>query len=256
MDKARVNQVLILAVSAIFIAISIIFGFVEGSLDTLVSRGFSKDILYFLLIIPFVALLLSFFRMVIGFVINNTFITILIIISSFLTGPLFTLLMMIFSMITGYIIKILISPSRLHFAVKLSIILSVLSIGLLFFLPLIDQYARYSPGYNHFTIAYSMLVIALVNDRYFTFKMNSTLIRKNLINFASTLFFSYLCYFLLGGTFLFNSHLIYFSFFQEIIENYPDLIFLALFLQIWIGKYTGLRLMEVIRFRKILFKTR
>ncbi len=256
MDKAKVHQLLILLISVIFIGISIVFGFIENSLNLLTTRGFHQDILYFLLIIPFIVLLLSFFKVIIGLTINNTFIIILIVLSSFLTGPLFTLLMLLFSLTIGYLAKILITPSRLHFAVKLSMILSILSIGLLLFLPVIDHYARYAPGNNHFTIAYSMLVIALVNDRYFAFKINGPLLRSNLRNFASTLFFAYLCYFLLGGTFQVDNQVIHFAHFQEIIENYPDLIFLALLLQVFLGKYTGLRLTEVARFRKILFKTR
>jgi hypothetical protein len=256
MDKAKLYQLLILLILTIFVIISLIFGFIESSFHILTSRGFHADTLYFLLIIPFIVLLISFFKVIIGLGISNSFIVILIVLSSFLTGPFFTLVMLLLSIFAGYFAKTLISGSRLHFAVKLSMILSFLSIGLLLVLPYIDQLARYAPGNGHFAIAYSMLVIALVNDRYFSFKLNGPQLRSNLLNLLSTLLFSFFCYFLLGGSFYVGNQMIVFPTLQELIYAYPDLVFFSFFLQILIGRYTGLRLTEALRFRKILFKGR
>lgn len=256
MDKAKLKLFLIWSLSIIFVAFSLYFGFIKTSLSSLNAYGYQSYSLYYLLMIPSIVLFLSFWKIILGFNVINTFIPILIILSSFLSGPLFTLIILLFSLLIGYLAKLTISDLRLHFAVKLSIILSILSLGLLFLLPYIEVFASTEPGNDHFIIAYAILVISLINDRYFAFKTSKTSTFTTIKNAIVTFLFSFLCYIFLGGIIQFGNFFLHFPYLQNAIQSNPDLIFIELILLILIGKYTGLRLTEFIRFRKLIFKNR
>ena len=256
MDKYQVKPILIWTFCLIFVITSLYFGFIKGSLGILEANGFQAENLYFLLIIPFIVLFLSFWKIILGFSVINTFVPILIILTCFITGPFFPLIILLFSLLLGYLAKLSINDLRLHYAVKLSIILTVLSIGLLLILPYVEKTTSYQPGNEHLIISYAILIISLINEHYFAFKVGKTNTVNIIKNALLTFLFSFICFFLLGGQIQYGTILIQFPYLRDAIVSYPDLIFLDLFLLILIGSYTGLRLTEMIRFRKLIFKNR
>ncbi len=253
-NKQRIWILTIISILAVIIIISL--GTIGHSLDLLIKAGISKDILYLILVLPFIGLFLSFSRIMIGVNVQGASVPVITIISAFILGPLITFELLLIGLIFGYISKLSILDLRLHFAVKVSIILTILTIGLLFSLPIINLISPFPQALGASIIVFGILLIALFNDKYLTFKVTKNSIKKNFKNIVNTFIFSYISYFLLGGLFVINNSRIHFSYLQSFINQYPDSIFLALLLTIIIGSYSGLMLTELFRFRKLIFKSK
>lgn len=238
----------------IFSVYIIYTGSISHSIDVLAGYAIDRQTLYLALILPFIGLFLAFFRIIIGLNISNTFVPITIILTSFVLSPLITFELLFLSLFLGYIGKYFINLFRLHFAVKVSFVIGILSIALILILPFFRNDSFFNNSNSHLLILYGILIISLINERYLTFKPSRSNIISDLKNIFNTIFFSMLVFFLLGGQFVADSQNFYFPWLRQLIEAYPESVFMALALTIIIGRYTGLRLTEIYRFRKLIFK--
>lgn len=256
MDISRQRIWILFIISILALIIIISLGTIRYSLDILMEAGISQNILYLLLTLPFIGLFLSFSRIIIGINVQGASVPVLTTFSAFILSPFLTFEIFLVGIILGYIAKLSILDLRFHFAVKVSIIMTFLTIGFLFFLPIIHAISPFPKSLGGSIMVIGLLLITLINDKYLTFKVSKTSIKYNLKNIFFTLIFSFITYFLLGGVFMINSTPVQFTGLQYIINSYPNSIFIALILTILIGRYTGLRVTELFRFRKLIFKNK
>jgi hypothetical protein len=254
MDKTRLKTLILGGFLFLVCLLITLFSLISHSLAILQQAGISPEILFLTLILPFIGLFLAVSRIIIGINIPNTFVPLTIVLTSFIIGPVLTFELMIISLVLGYFCKFLISEFRLHFAVKISVIISLLSIGLLLTFPLLRDDHLLNSGNGHLVIIYGILMISLINEKYLTFKLSKTNIYNDLKNSFNTFVFSLFSYFILGGKLTIGSQIYQFSYLKDFIQVFPESVFIALFMTIMIGRYTGLRLSEMFRFRKLIFK--
>jgi hypothetical protein len=256
MDKKRV-RILLLGIVFVLTCLAIVLSSaLSHSITTLQQAGVSPDIVYFTLILPYIGLFLALSRIVIGINIPNTFVPLTIVLTSFVIGPVLTLLLMIFSLVLGYLGKYLISELHLHFAVKISIIIGLLSVGLTLLLPFLVQSQLLSSSNGHLIIIYGIMIISLINEKYLVFKLTRASIFEDLKNILNTFLFSLVSFWLLGGKIELLDQIYEFPYLKSFILFFPESVLFIVFIIIFIGRYTGLRLTEVFRFRKLLFKNR
>lgn len=256
MDSSK-KRILILSVISFLALVTIVsLGTINHSLDLLISAGISEEILYLLLTLPIIGFFFAFSRIIIGINIQGASLPVLTIFSSFILGPLLTLEIFLIGIVFGYIAKFSILDLRLHFAVKVSFIMSFLTISFLFCLPIINTITPFQNSLGASIMVIGLLLVNLINDKYLTFKISKTSMKSNFLTIINTLIFSFISYFLLGGAFIVNNNSIHFSNLRNFISEYPDSIFIALILTVIIGGYTGLRVTEIFRFRKLIFKSK
>lgn len=256
MDISK-KRIWILGIISLIALITIVsLGTINHSLDLLISAGISEEILYLLLTLPIIGFFLAFSRIIIGINVQGASLPVLTIFSSFILGPLLTLEIFLIGIIFGYIAKFSILDLRLHFAVKVTLIMSFLSISFLFCLPIINTITPFEDSLGASIMVLGLLLVNLINDKYLNFKVTKTSIKSNMRTVVNTLIFAFISYFLLGGAFIVNNNSIHFSNLRNFISNYPDSVFIALILTVIIGSYTGLRVTEVFRFRKLIFKSK
>lgn len=233
--------------------LTLIFGLLSHSVATLQASGISPDIIFLVETLPFIGLFLAFFRIILGINVPNMFVPIIIILTSMVLGLIMTLEVLIISIFLAYIAKFLIGEFHLHFAVKSSLIISQVAIGLLLILPFLRNSSLFSASNSHLVIIYGLLVVSIVNEKFLSVKMTTNNLWIDLKNIFKTLIFSIISFILLGGEINLNSFQFEWTWLKTIIITYPETIIIALFLTLAIGRYTGLRLSEIIRFRKLIF---
>ena len=247
MEKLELRKILL---SSIFIIICIllsIFGQISAAIMALRSAGIDQNTLYLLLITPFIALFISFCRIIIGINVPTILIPTILIFSLFTIGLDISIVFLFLSIIIALIGKYLITEFHLHFNSKISIIFSFVSIGLILALPLLRN------SLNITTAAiYPILIVCFINEKQFSFKISKNSLINDFKSVIKVTFFAILCFYLLGGT-VFN---LSFSGIRALILAFPESILLAFLINFLIGQYTGLRLTEVIRFRKLIFKAK
>lgn len=205
--------------------------------DWLAKTGVSLGIIKILLVLPIGALVATFFRNVIGLQTFGTFLPALIAAAAQSTGVWwglfgFTLVIMIL-----FWVRLAFEQFNLMHTPKLSAMLSVvviLLIGLSILsvhIPAIDL--------SHVTL-FPIAILTLTTER-FSLVVEEEGVRQAIITMLETLFVTYVCFFFMNSLFLQTSFL-----------AFPELIIFVIALNIWLGRWVGLRVTEFWRFRKII----
>lgn len=193
-----------------------------------------KNILY-LLLLPLIALIIVFFKQVIGMKTLGIYIPSILTIVFLDTGFFYGFILFLFIFILGSLFRWLFKKSRLLYTPKVAILLTLISLIVLIFLSLAATY-----NLNQF-VSISILIIFILIvliEEFIDIQVKKS-IKESIYLFLGTILVSILSY-------LFVSRSIIQSFFL----NYPEIIFLILILDYLLGKWSGLRLIEYYRFRK------
>ena len=253
MNSKKLKSIILGSLLFAICGITLVFGLLSHSVAALQAAGVSSDIIFLVETLPFTGLFLAFFRIILGINVPNMFVSIVIIITSLVLGLIITLEVLLISVILAYIGKFLINEFHLHFAVKSSLIISQVAIGLIIILPYLRESSLFNPTNSHLVIVYGLLIISIINDKFLSIKMSVNNLWHDFKNILKTIFFSTICFFMLGGEIGLFGLKIQWDWLKTAIINYPETIFIALLLTLAIGRYTGLRLSEIIRFRKLIF---
>ena len=200
--------------------------------------GVPISIITILLVIPIGALIATFFRNVIGLQTYGTFLPALIAASAQETGVwwgLFGFSLVIFIL---FWVRAAFESFNLLHTPKLSAMLSVVVILLISIsvlsvrFPIIDL--------AHVTL-FPIAILTLTTER-FSLVVEEEGVRQALLTLLVTLFVTYACFFFMNSLFLQTSFL-----------AFPELIVFVIAMNVWLGRWVGLRLLEFWRFRNIIF---
>lgn len=206
-------------------------------LDTLEAAGIGFGLLKVLLMIPLGTLVLTILRNVIGLQTFGTFLPILIAIASRQTGLFWGLAVFLLVIILISLIRLAISRLDLLHIPQMSILLSF---AVIFVLALGAIGVR--SGYMnlaHITM-FPIAILAITTERFSLMMEEEGPLTTARITFMSGI--------AIAVCFLFMNAMA----FQILFLTFPELILVVLFLNIWLGRWVGLRVIEYWRFRNLL----
>lgn len=205
--------------------------------EWLSKTGVPLNIIKILLVIPIGALIATFFRNVVGLQTFGTFLPVLIAAAAQSTGVWWGLLGFTLVISILFWVRMAFEQFNLMHTPKLSAMLSVvviLLIGLSILsvhIPQIDL--------SHVTL-FPIAILTLTTER-FSLVVEEEGVRQAVIAMIVTLFVTYVCFFFMSSLFLQTSFL-----------AFPELIIFVIAINIWLGRWVGLRVTEFWRFRKII----
>jgi hypothetical protein len=203
-----------------------------------IQQGVPLDTIILLLMLPIVVTLIAFFRQVIGIKAFGIY-TPAIVTFAFLAVPQlrYGVLVFIFVIFLGMIMRYVLKGFRLLYLPRVAITLSIISFAILFLLSFGG--ALHRTGLASVSIFPILIMITIVE------KFVATQIEKGnnaaLVLAGLTLGISLIGYAVASWPFLIRG-----------IVTYPWLILFTIPINIFLGKWDGLRLTEYIRFREIL----
>lgn len=201
----------------------------------MLTHGVSSQTVILLLMLPVIATMLAFIRQVIGI---NTFglYTPSIIALSFLAlGWGIGLLFLLFILITGYATRAFMRKWRLLHVPKVAIILTVVSLTVLVLLGLGAYVGITLSGDTIFVL----LIMSTLAETFLTVKAEEGLWGA-IFGVAETVIAALVCVFIVQLSFL-----------QSLILAFPELILFTIVINIALGRWTGLRVVEYFRFREV-----
>lgn len=209
------------------------------------------DILIFLITLPLVITIISFAKYVMGFKSFGIYVPVLLtfmfyelsriddLTFSITQGLKYGLFITAIVFISSYISYKIIQPLALHYYSKLAIVTTNVTISLLLVLFLLDLIDK--EGILRVDI-FSLILIASISER-FTNLLASKQTTTALMLSIQTILLGLICFFVIStGTI------------QSAFLNYPWLILLTFPTNYIIGKFTGLRVTELFRFKDLLDK--
>jgi hypothetical protein len=209
----------------------------------LISNGIPETTVFLLLALPFISLLVSFFRHFVGVKTFGMYEPIVIAYSLFFisedfwVGLKFGLPILLIAWVVSEILKRFLEKARLHYISKVSLkisIASILMIALLFS-------AVYFNKNGYFTVsALPIVIIIALVESLSLFQIKAGSLKANILT-LETLLVSFVGYLLLSVNVL-----------QTFLINYPYVVILPVVGNFFVGRWDGLRLTEYLRFRSSL----
>lgn len=201
----------------------------------LISTGISSNFLYLLLAIPIVATIVLFSKEIIGVQSFNLFITTLSVLAFISTGLVLGLIITFFILFFDYIIKYFIKDLKLHYTSKIAVVISIASLSIILSLYLAHSFL----GINTDISIYSVLILILLADSLSFTKINKGERKGNII-YIETIAITVISYLLIANDFS-----------KMILLKYPYISIIAIIADIYIGRFSSLRVREFYRFRNV-----
>ncbi len=208
--------------------------------DYLISNGVPGETIYLILALPLIALLVSFFRYFVGLKTFGMYEPIVLayalyaISANFVIGLKFGLPLIILAWLVSEITKRALEKARLHYIAKVSIKVSIASI--LYIVALVIAAFFGKNGYFTVSPLPVVVIIALI-EAVSLFQVKSGNLKTNLIS-AETMFMALASYFIVSNKYI-----------QEFFLSYPYIVVAPLVANFFVGKWSGLRLSEYVRFK-------
>ncbi len=211
-----------------------------------VSQGVPLGTVTLILMLPIVVMIIAFFRQIVGIKAFGIYTPALIIFAflaikaeagSFWGGIRYGTAIFATVIAVGTLTRIFLKQFRLLYLPRVAIVISIVSLSTLLMLILGGMYQR--TGLASVSIFPILIMITLV-EKFVTVQIEKG--GKAAVYLSlETLFISIVGYSIASWSLL----IIY-------LQQYPWLVFVAILVNIFLGKWTGLRLSEVIRFKKLI----
>ncbi len=203
--------------------------------NTMLTKGVPSQTVILLLVLPFIALILAFLKQVVGITTFGLYTPSIITLSFLALGWKLGVFFLLFILFTGYATRTLMKRWRLLYIPKVAVILTVVSFTLLI---LMGVSAAYGITFSRETI-FILLIMSTLSESFLALKTEEGW-KSAIIGVLETIAASLICVFI-----------VQWDVFQSVILAYPEIVLLTVVLDVMLGRWTGLRLMEYIRFREV-----
>jgi hypothetical protein len=201
--------------------------------------GISQNLLKILLMIPLGALAVVIFRNVIGLETFGTFLPALIAAAARETGLLWGLIGFSLIILVSSLVRRLLDTVQLLHSPKMAIMLTTVVIVMLLM-------SVFSVHFGLFDLAHVTLfpiaILAITAERFSIIEVEQGWRKALHISLATVVVIS-AAYAVMDSLFL-----------QSMILAFPELLFIIIALNLWLGKWVGMRVSEFYRFRKLIFE--
>lgn len=201
----------------------------------MLTHGVSSQTVILLLMLPLIATILAFFKQVIGITTFGLYTPSILALSFLALGWGLGLLFLLFILITGYATRQIMKRWRLLYIPKVAIILTMVSLTLLILLGI--------GAYQDITLSgdtiFVLLIMSTLAESFLNVKTEEGW-KAAIFGIGETVMAALFCVFIVQLSFL-----------QSLILAYPEMILITIVINILLGKWTGLRLVEYFRFQEV-----
>ncbi len=206
-------------------------------LNDFVANGISPNVIYLLLSVPFIAFVISFARQLVGISTFGVLSPIMLTLSFLVLGLSFGLFVFVMVLLVSFCIRVIFDRVELMYIPKVSLLLSTLALS--FFLIL--GVAVYMDTTLDLSLTiFPMMVMSSISEKFLS-SQSAEGMKNALIAAIETVIVSLAAYFFVEWDFV-----------RSAVLGRPELLFLPIIATVWLGRFTGLRVTEYLKFRSLL----
>ncbi len=213
------------------------FNFISYGVNYLVNRGISQDTIFLLLAIPIVATLISFGRQVVGVKAFGIYVPTIMTLSFIVTGIRYGVGAFLILLAAATLARIAARRLRILYLPRMAIVLTLVS-ATIFGTYVISAWLGES-GILSLSI-FPILVMMILTEKFVEVQIEQGN-RQAILLTAETLALAIISYFIITW-----------DEFTNLILGYPELVLITLVVNVVLGRFSGLRVVEYFRFRKLL----
>jgi len=206
-------------------------------INLIASQGVSIETIYLILALPFIATLIAAFRQLIGIKSFGIYTPLVLTFAFWAIGIKYGLAIFMVIFVTGTAVRYLLKNFRLLYMPRMAIVLTVISLAILALLAAGGYFQK--TGLASTSILPILILITLIE------KFISTQVEKG---FRTATFLSVETLIISIAGYYF----IIWDSFRNLVLEHPEYILLLFIINIFLGKWTGIRLSEYLRFRKVI----
>ena len=205
-------------------------------IQLIASQGVSVDTIYLILALPFIATLIAAFRQLIGIKSFGIYTPLVLTFAFWAIGIKYGLAIFIVIFITGTAVRYILKNFRLLYMPRMAIVLTVISLAILALLAVGGYFQK--TGLASTSILPILILITLI-EKFISTQVEKGFRTAAILSFETLVISVAGYYFITGDTF------------RDLVLNHPEYILLLFAVNIFLGKWTGLRLREYFRFREV-----
>lgn len=210
--------------------------FMSFFVNYMVEKGVPTNSLLLILMLPVIVTIVAFLKQVVGLTTMGVYTPSIIALSFVALGIKFGLLIFVMILAFGTLTRMFLRRYRLLYIPRMAIVLSIVSLTILFVM-LMGAYFNISQLVS--ISVFPMLIMSTMVEKFVSIQGERGF-RQAIAMISATTFVSIVCYYVVEWAFL-----------KTLIFGHPEIIFLFLLVNIFLGRWTGLRLLEYVRFREI-----
>lgn len=226
------------------------WNFMSYFVNVLINQGIPDNTIALLLLLPVIATVVVFMKQFVGITTFGIYTPSIITLSFLIIGLHAGLLILLTAIIIGAISLPLLGRVRMLFIPKMSIVITLVSFILFLLLILTNQWGLFDAEYLSIAI-FPMLILSTLVEKFISVKTEKGFSTAAFL-MLETVIVAIVAYFITGGEIDLGFTQFKFEFVRNLMITYPEIIFLLLIINILLGRWTGLRVLEQIRFREIL----
>lgn len=204
-------------------------------INSMRTKGVSTEAVILLLVLPVIATILAFIKQVIGITTFGLYTPSIIALSFLSLGWGMGIVFLLAIIGVTYAARQLLKRWRLLYIPKVAVVLTIVSITLLLLLGIASEFSI-APSRDTIFI---LLVMSTLAESFLTLKAEEGWYTASL-GVVETVGAAIVCV-----------ALVQWSVFQSLILAYPELVLLTLLINVALGRWTGLRLVEYFRFKEV-----
>lgn len=216
------------------------FNFLSYGINYLINQGVAQNTLFLLLILPVVATIIAFFRQVIGLKAFGIYVPSIITLTFVVTQLRYGLLLFVALLLVATISRLVVRYLRILYMPRMAIVLTIVSLSIFAIYIGTSYFGR--TGFITVSI-FPILVLIILTEKFVEAQIEQGN-KSAIILTLETLALAIVSY----GVVTWDT-------FETFIMAYPEIVLLTLVLNIGLGRFTGLRLIEYFRFRRLFGKT-
>lgn len=206
-------------------------------LNLFTSSGLSQTVIYLLLSVPFLAFMIAFFRQFVGVSTFGVLAPLMLALAFLVLGLQFGMAVFLVVMLVSWAIRVLFDKVELLYIPKVALLLSCLALS--FFLVL-GLAVYFEASLDLSLTIFPMMVMSSISEKFLS-SQSAEGIRSALIAVVETVLVSLIAYAFVDWALI-----------KDNVLAMPELILLPILGTIWLGRFTGLRMSEYIKFRSLL----
>lgn len=225
------------------------WNFMSYFVNFLINQGIPDNTIALLLLLPVIAAVVSFMRQVVGITTFGVYTPSIITLSFLIIGLPAGLLTLFTAILISSLIKPVFKKVRMLFIPQMAIIITVVSLALFFVLIFGIYLGLFDAEFLSLAI-FPMLILSTLAEKFISIKAEKGLTSAILL-MLETVIVSIIAFIFVGGDINLGFFQFKFDFIKNILISLPETVFIFLIINIILGRWTGLRLLEMIRFREI-----
>jgi len=226
------------------------WNFMSYIVNILINNGIPDNTIALLLLLPVIATVVAFMRQVIGLTTFGIYTPSIITLSFLVIGMYAGLLTLALAILVGTLSRPLLSKVRMLFIPKMAIVITLVSLSLLLLLIASIYINLFNAQFLSIAI-FPMLILSTLVEKFVSSKGEKSFASATVL-MGETVLVSIVAYFIAGGEINLGLFNVKFDLVKRLMLTYPEIILLLIVLNVLLGKWTGLRVLERVRFREIL----